>query len=48
LVRTGVRARVDYLWFWEQALPSLGNGVIDSSASDHRLAFVEVLLRRDG
>ncbi len=48
LVRTGVQARVDYLWFWEQALPSMGNGVIDSPASDHRLAFVEVLLRRDG
>lgn len=47
LVRTGVQARVDYLWFWEQALPSMGNGVIDSPASDHRLAFVEVLLRRD-
>lgn len=47
LVRTGVQARVDYLWFWEQSLPSMGNGVIESSASDHRLAFVEVLLRRD-
>lgn len=47
LVRTGVRARVDYLWLWERALPSNGNGVIDSTASDHRLAFVEVLLRRD-
>ncbi len=47
LVRTGIQARVDYLWFWEQSLPSLGNGVIESGASDHRLAFVEVLLRRD-
>jgi endonuclease/exonuclease/phosphatase family metal-dependent hydrolase len=47
LVRTGIRARVDYLWLWEQTLPSNGNGVIESSASDHRLAFVEVLLRRD-
>ncbi|PJF20741.1 MAG: hypothetical protein CUN56_14635, partial [Phototrophicales bacterium] len=47
LVRTGVQARLDYLWLWEQTLPSNGNGVIDSNASDHRLAFVEVLLRRD-
>jgi endonuclease/exonuclease/phosphatase family metal-dependent hydrolase len=47
LVRTGVRARTDYLWLWEQTLASNGNGVIDSNASDHRLAFVEVLLRRD-
>jgi len=47
LVRTGVRARTDYLWLWEQTLASNGNGVIDSSASDHRLAFVEVILRRD-
>lgn len=47
LVRTGVQARLDYLWLWEQTLPSNGNGVIDSRASDHRLAFVEVLLRRD-
>lgn len=48
LVRTGVQARTDYLWLWEQTLASKGNGVIDSSASDHRLAFVEVSLRRDG
>lgn len=47
LVRTGVRARTDYLWLWEQTLTSNGNGVIDSNASDHRLAFVEVILRRD-
>lgn len=47
LVRTGVRARVDYVWLWEQTLQSSGNGVIDSTASDHRLAFIEVLIRRD-
>lgn len=47
LIRTGIRARVDYLWLWEQTLPANGNGVIESSASDHRLAFVEVLIRRD-
>ncbi len=46
--RTGVgRARLDYLWLWRQNLPEIGANVIfDSDASDHRLAFVGVQLRR--
>jgi endonuclease/exonuclease/phosphatase (EEP) superfamily protein YafD len=47
LVRTDVEARVDYLWLWGRTLPSIGNGIIDSPASDHRLVFVEVSLQND-
>jgi endonuclease/exonuclease/phosphatase family metal-dependent hydrolase len=45
LVSGGLRARVDYVLPYGQLLPSAGTGVIDSSVSDHRLAFIEVLLR---
>ncbi len=48
LVRAQDRARVDYLWLWEAGLQSTGNGVISSAASDHRLAFASVLIRRGG
>ena len=34
-------ARFDYLWVWAQSLPQLGTGVQPSSASDHRMAWVE-------
>lgn len=42
LVRTGLSARIDYLWIY----PNLaeGVGVIDTNASDHRLAFVSINL----
>lgn len=40
------RARVDYLWVWSDILRSTGNGVIPSDASDHRLAFVSLEIRR--
>ncbi|MBK8032517.1 MAG: hypothetical protein IPK17_24165 [Chloroflexi bacterium] len=45
-VRTGLpRARFDYLWTCN--LPSSGTGVMmNSYASDHRLAFSEVILNR--
>lgn len=46
LVRVDRKARVDYLWLWGQSLSSTGNGVIDSPASDHRLAFAGVQIRR--
>lgn len=44
LVRTTLRDRVDYLW--TRNLLAVGANVIDSSASDHRLAVIEVLLAR--
>lgn len=43
LVRTGVRARLDYLW---TNLGVLQRGTIDSSASDHRPAVIEVRIGR--
>ncbi|MBC7872230.1 MAG: endonuclease/exonuclease/phosphatase family protein [Chitinophagaceae bacterium] len=44
-VRTGQRARLDYLWITNN-LPLEGAIVIkDNSASDHRLAVIEVRLR---
>jgi endonuclease/exonuclease/phosphatase (EEP) superfamily protein YafD len=43
LVRAGQRARYDYLW---TNLLALGKNVIDSSASDHRPAVVEVRVAR--
>jgi len=44
-VRAGQpRARFDYLWMCN--LPSLGAGVMDSAASDHRLAVSLVVLNR--
>lgn len=46
LVRVDRQARVDYLWLWSQSLSSTGNGVIASAASDHRLAFAGVQIRR--
>jgi endonuclease/exonuclease/phosphatase family metal-dependent hydrolase len=42
LVRLGLNARVDYLWIYPEI--ANGVGVIESSASDHRLAFVSLLL----
>ncbi len=46
LVRADREARIDYLWLWSPGLSSTGNGVINSDASDHRLAFVGVQIRR--
>lgn len=46
LVRLDQRARIDYLWLWSTTLISTGNGVINSAASDHRLAFVGIQIRR--
>lgn len=46
LVRSDRKARIDYLWLWSPGLSSTGNGVISSDASDHRLAFVGVQIRR--
>jgi endonuclease/exonuclease/phosphatase family metal-dependent hydrolase len=43
LRRTGVNARVDYVWIYPELAE--GVGVIDSNASDHRLAFVSVPLQ---
>lgn len=40
------RARLDYVWLWSESLRSSGNGVIDSPASNHRLAFVGVEISR--
>jgi len=45
-VRTGYQARVDYIWLLGQAMLSTGNGVINSTASDHRLAFVGLTIQR--
>jgi endonuclease/exonuclease/phosphatase family metal-dependent hydrolase len=43
--RVGLPAvRLDYLW--TTALTSFGTGVIDSPASDHRMAFIGVLIAR--
>jgi hypothetical protein len=39
--------RYDYLWLWSQTLPPLGTNVMPGAGSDHRLAVVEVQLRRD-
>lgn len=41
-VRADTRARIDYLWLWRQSLSAIGNNVIESSASDHRMAIVGV------
>jgi len=42
--RTDARARLDYIWT-TPSLQAVGWGVIDSRASDHRLAVIEVALR---
>ncbi len=47
LLRADRSGRVDYLWLWAQTLPAIGNNVIDSRASDHRMAVVGVQIRRD-
>lgn len=46
--RVGIgQARLDYLWLWRENLPEIGaNVVLDNDASDHRLAYVGVQLRR--
>ena len=44
LWRTNARARFDYLWA-RNVLP-LGALVMSSSASDHRMAVVEILVNR--
>ena len=38
--------RLDYLWLWPQGLQALGVGVVENDASDHRLAFAGVQIRR--
>lgn len=38
-------ARIDYLWVWAQSLPQVGLNVVDSLASDHRMAYVEFQVR---
>ncbi len=42
--RTGQRARLDYLWLTPQ-IRAVGALVVESNASDHRLAFVGIDLR---
>ncbi len=34
-------ARIDFLWVWQQSLPQVGVNVVESNASDHRMAYVE-------
>lgn len=46
-IRTGYRARIDYLWLLGQTLQSTGINVIrDNTASDHRLAVVGIVINR--
>jgi len=42
LNRVGLRARVDYVWIYPEIAE--GVGVIDTNATDHRLAFVSISL----
>ncbi|MFZ4827169.1 MAG: endonuclease/exonuclease/phosphatase family protein [Phototrophicaceae bacterium] len=42
LVRLGIQARVDYLWLYPNLFD--GNGRMPNPASDHRLAFVNLLM----
>lgn len=44
LWRTNLRARIDYVWL--RNLTPLGAVVMDSAASDHRMAVVEVIINR--
>ncbi len=47
LWRTGLpRVRLDYIWV--RSMLALGAVVMDSSASDHRMAVVEMLITRQG
>lgn len=45
LRRVDRNARIDFLWLWRQSLSATGNNVIDTAASDHRLAVVGVRIR---
>ncbi len=45
LWRTGLRARLDYLWIRPPLLATRA-GVIDSPASDHRMAVIELQISR--
>ena len=38
-------ARMDFLWVWAQSLPQEGVNVVDSNASDHRMAYVSFQIR---
>ena len=38
-------ARIDYLWVWQQSLPQAGVNVVESNASDHRMAYVAFQIR---
>ena len=38
-------ARLDFLWVWAQSLPQEGVNVVDSNASDHRMAYVSFQVR---
>ncbi|MGB7339868.1 MAG: hypothetical protein WBC91_13315 [Phototrophicaceae bacterium] len=40
-------ARIDFLWVWQQSLPQLGVNVVESTASDHRMAYVAFQIRAD-
>jgi endonuclease/exonuclease/phosphatase family metal-dependent hydrolase len=42
LLRTGIRARVDYVWIYPQIAE--GVGVMPTIASDHRLTYVQISL----
>jgi len=42
LIRLGIQARVDYLWLYPNLFD--GNGRMPNPASDHRLAFVNLLM----
>ncbi len=42
LSRSNLQARVDYLWLYEPRLQESRAGVMDSLASDHRMAVIEL------
>jgi hypothetical protein len=42
LTRSNLQARVDFLWLYEPRLQELSAGVMDSRASDHRMAVIEL------
>ncbi len=44
VARIGLRARLDYLWI--ENMLRIGAGVMDSNASDHRMAVIEVQITR--
>ncbi len=46
LWRTGYpRVQLDYLWVWRRSVLPVGANTIDTSASDHRMAVIETIIR---